>query len=68
MGGGMDAVDVAELWALYKRNDWKGFEEVQDAKVFVHKGYYLVKIVGLAEKPVGLYKHHYVHVLIVSRN
>lgn len=68
MDGGMDAVDVAELWALDKRNDWKGFEEVQDAKVFVHKVYFLVETVGLAEKPVGLNKYHYVHVLIVSKN
>lgn len=64
MDGGMGAVDVAELWALYKRNDWKGFGVVQDAKVFVHKGCYLVETVGSIEKLVGLDTHHYVHVPI----
>ena len=67
MDGGMDAVDVedvAELQALYKRNDWKGFEVVQDAKVFVHKACYLVQTVGQVEKLVGLDTYHYVHVPI----
>lgn len=66
--GGKDAEDVAELGALYKRNDRKGFEVAQDVKVFVCKGYYFVEIVGLVEKLVGLDKCHYVHVPLASKN
>lgn len=68
MDGGKDAENVAELRVLYKWNDWKGFEVVQDAKVFVCKGYFLVEIVGLVEKLVGLDTCHYVHVPFALKN
>lgn len=68
IGGGTDAEDVAELWASYKRNDRKGFEVVQDVKVFVRKEYYLVEIVGSVEKLVGSHTCHYVHVPIALKN
>lgn len=35
MDVGMDAEDVAELLALYKRNDWMCSEVGQGVKVFV---------------------------------
>lgn len=41
---------------------------VQDAKVFVCKGYFLVEIVGLVEKLVGLDTCHYVHVPFALKN
>lgn len=66
--GGKDAVDVAELWVLYKRNDWRGFEVAQDVTVFACKGCYLVEIVGLVEKLVGLDTCHYVHVPFALKN
>lgn len=66
MEHGMDAEDVADSRALYKRNDWMDFVVEQEVKAFEEKGYYLVEIVGLVERLVHLETCHYVRVLIAS--
>lgn len=66
---GRNAVDVAELWVLYMKNDWLAFEEVgKDVKVFVQKMCYLVEIAGYVEKFEGSSKCHYDHILIALKN
>ena len=47
--GGKVVEDVVELWTLYKKNDLKGFEAAQDAKV-LEKEHCLAEIVGLVVK------------------
>lgn len=64
----MDAEDVAELLALYMRNDWMCCDVGQGVKVFVQKRYQFVEIVGWVEKFVGLYTYHCVHILIALTN